>query len=106
MEYVMSGSSVIGRVPGRSFGGHRHAGVLGALGGFAFHLAKAVAREYRLRRDMRRLEGLSDYLLSDIGLSRGAIEGAVRHGRPLRKIERPSARPSFDLPASSWIEWR
>jgi uncharacterized protein YjiS (DUF1127 family) len=86
----MSVSSVIGRVPRHWFGGRRHAGVLGTLGGFAFHLAKAVAHEYRLRRDMRRLEGLSDSLLSDIGLSRGAIEGAVRHGRPLRRAERPS----------------
>jgi len=42
----------------------------------------AIAREVRLRRDMRRLEGLDETMLSDIGISRGEIGFAVRCGRP------------------------
>jgi uncharacterized protein YjiS (DUF1127 family) len=97
----MSLPSVIGRVPEHSTGGRRHAAVLGAVGSFVCWLAEAVAREYRLRRDMRRLEGLSDFLLSDIGLSRGAIEGAVRYGRPPRRSERPSPTPGHVLPPAT-----
>jgi uncharacterized protein YjiS (DUF1127 family) len=37
-----------------------------------------IAGEIRARRDMRKLEALSDEDLRDIGLSRGMIEGAVR----------------------------
>jgi uncharacterized protein YjiS (DUF1127 family) len=37
-----------------------------------------IAGEIRARRDMRRLEALSDEGLRDIGLSRGMIDGAVR----------------------------
>ena len=37
-----------------------------------------IAGEIRARRDMRKLEALSDESLRDIGLSRGMIEGAVR----------------------------
>ena len=38
--------------------------------------------EYRLRRDRRLLEGFGERELSDIGIGRGQIDGAVRHGRP------------------------
>ena len=46
-------------------------------------LAAAVAREIRARHDLARLQSLDDTMLHDIGLSRGEIEHAVRHGRPL-----------------------
>jgi uncharacterized protein YjiS (DUF1127 family) len=45
--------------------------------------AAAVAREVRARHDLVRLQSLDDAMLHDIGLSRGEIEHAVRHGRPL-----------------------
>ena len=38
-------------------------------------------REVQLRRATRRLEGLDDRMLGDIGLGRADIEGAVRNGR-------------------------
>lgn len=38
-------------------------------------------REVQLRRATRRLEGLDDRMLGDIGIGRADIEGAVRHGR-------------------------
>jgi uncharacterized protein YjiS (DUF1127 family) len=41
----------------------------------------AIAQEIRLRRDLRRLQGLDDAMLRDIGLGRGELEDAVRHGR-------------------------
>ena len=37
-----------------------------------------AANEIRVRRTMRTLQGLSDQDLSDIGLSRGMLEGAAR----------------------------
>jgi len=41
----------------------------------------AIAREIRIRRDLRRLQGFDDAMLHDIGLARGGLEEAVRHGR-------------------------
>ena len=41
----------------------------------------AMAREIRLRRDLRSLQSLDDVMLQDIGLGRGELEDAVRHGR-------------------------
>jgi uncharacterized protein YjiS (DUF1127 family) len=38
-------------------------------------------REVQLRRATRRLEGLDDRMLGDIGIGRADIEGVVRHGR-------------------------
>ena len=37
-----------------------------------------LAREIRIRNDLRRLGAFDDAALSDIGVSRGGIEGAVR----------------------------
>jgi len=45
---------------------------------FASMLAWA-AKEFRIRRTRRILQGLSDEDLRDIGLSRGMIESAARH---------------------------
>ena len=39
-----------------------------------------LVRAYRARRQARHLEGLSDHLLTDIGISRDEIRGAVRWG--------------------------
>ena len=47
-------------------------------------LAAAIGREVHLRHDLAILQSLDDAMLNDIGLSRGEIDGAVRHGRFLR----------------------
>jgi uncharacterized protein YjiS (DUF1127 family) len=44
-------------------------------------MAEAVRREVRVRHDLATLQSLDDAMLHDIGLSRGEIEYAVRHGR-------------------------
>ena len=41
-----------------------------------------IAREVRIRRDMRLLAEMDDAMLRDVGLDRTQIEPAVRHGRP------------------------
>ena len=43
--------------------------------------AASLAREIRIRRDLRRLSGLNDAMLRDIGIARGGLESAVRFGR-------------------------
>lgn len=53
-----------------------------ACSGFLARLLEAVAREIRIRRDMRLLASLDDAALHDIGLARSGVEDAVRHGRP------------------------
>jgi uncharacterized protein YjiS (DUF1127 family) len=45
------------------------------------YLITSVRRWHRVRRDSRQLMALSDHMLQDLGLSRGAIERAVRTGR-------------------------
>ena len=40
-----------------------------------------IDREWRIARDIGRLEEMSDDELRDIGLTRGDIAHAVRHGR-------------------------
>lgn len=42
----------------------------------------ALLKEWRYRSDIHKLQSLSDRQLSDIGLSRGRIEDAVRGGAP------------------------
>jgi len=44
-------------------------------------LVALIARELRVRRDMRRLAELDDTMLRDIGIARTEIERAVRIGR-------------------------
>lgn len=59
-----------------------------ALGSFAGHTVRRLAgvlataaSEWQARRDMRALGGFDDAMLHDLGMDRGAIEDAVRHGR-------------------------
>jgi hypothetical protein len=40
-----------------------------------------LAREIQFRHDMRRLASFDDTMLHDVGLARGGIEDAIRHGR-------------------------
>ena len=54
-------------------------------GGFAARLTAIFQRFVRWRAErnaIRRMSHLSDALLKDMGLSRGEIPDAVRHGRP------------------------
>ena len=44
-------------------------------------LTRGFERGGQLHRDIRRLSAMDDRMLSDIGISRGDIERAVRHGR-------------------------
>ena len=44
-------------------------------------LLGAVVREIHLRRALREVGALDDAALLDMGISRGGIEDAVRHGR-------------------------
>lgn len=46
--------------------------------GFLRRAWTLLGRELRLRRDLQHLERLDDAELADLGLTRGAIEGAVR----------------------------
>jgi uncharacterized protein YjiS (DUF1127 family) len=56
-------------------------GWLGILARSAMKVARQLAAESRLRRDIRTLQQLHDRELSDMGLGRGEIERVVRHGR-------------------------
>ena len=49
-------------------------------------LVRDLATKWVLRRAMRELHRLDDRTLADIGLTRGEIESAVRHGLPTRKL--------------------
>jgi uncharacterized protein YjiS (DUF1127 family) len=43
--------------------------------------ARRVGRWLKIREDRRALQAMPDYLLSDIGISRGEIEAATQYGR-------------------------
>ena len=75
-------------------------------------LAGALLAEWQLRRDLAHLQSLDGRALHDIGLTRGSLEGAVRHGRgrhwqprtepgePIRELAEWPVMPI------SWTEWR
>jgi uncharacterized protein YjiS (DUF1127 family) len=44
-------------------------------------LIRAVATEWRIRRDLRELMALNDHMLKDIGVSRAQVAHAARFGR-------------------------
>ena len=44
-------------------------------------LIAATGREWRIRRDLRRLAAMDDRMLKDIGLGRCEVEYRVRYGR-------------------------
>jgi len=71
------------------------AGWLGILARNAAMLTRQLATEWRLRRDINMLRQLHDRDLSDMGLGRGEIERAVRHGRR----PRASSRAPYPLAA-------
>lgn len=54
-------------------------------------IARVMRKELRLRRDERMLMAMSDHELSDMGIGRGQVRGAVREGR------RSSFRSSTDF---------
>lgn len=47
----------------------------------ALVVTRRVRRHFRVRRDQRRLQAMPDYLLADLGISRGQIEAATALGR-------------------------
>jgi uncharacterized protein YjiS (DUF1127 family) len=69
----------------------------------------ALLREVRARRSLRDLDSLDDSMLHDLGLGRGELEHAVRHGRErydvMQGLElyRPDHRAAR---LSSSTEWR
>jgi uncharacterized protein YjiS (DUF1127 family) len=65
-----------------------------------------LVREWQTARDLRRLSGMSDAMLHDIGVSRGAIEAAVRYGRDATAAPRAPSCAASRLPASAATEWR
>jgi uncharacterized protein YjiS (DUF1127 family) len=66
------------RIRGRT--GLSRRGLAGLLR-FVFVLTGWVARELRVRRDMRKLAEFDDFMLRDIGIARTDLEGSVRNGR-------------------------
>jgi uncharacterized protein YjiS (DUF1127 family) len=60
--------------------------------GAALH---ALASWWRARRDATRLSGYPDRMLKDIGMARGGIEWAVRHGRDEDAEDRPAKDPIY-----------
>ncbi len=44
---------------------------------------KAASHSVAMRRARRELLALPDFMLADLGIARGEIASAVRHGRPI-----------------------
>jgi uncharacterized protein YjiS (DUF1127 family) len=77
--------------------------------GMLLTVLAALSQRLRMRRDLHDLLSLDDAALHDIGLSRGGIEHAVRHGRretPSRSASACRTGPRASVPPSSWTEWR
>jgi|SRR5262245_1150402 len=60
---------------------------LSSLAARGAKLARALANERRLRRDIRTLRQFGDSALRDMGVARGEIEHVVRHGRPWHTMD-------------------
>lgn len=65
----------------RPTGAQARAAVVNPLVALAVRLARAITADFAVRRSIRRLSGLSDYGLHDIGLTRGDVDRVVRPGR-------------------------
>ena len=71
-----------------------------------------VKRELAIRDDLHALEAMNDAGLADLGISRGGLDGAVRHGRPplahtsVTGDGSASDTSSVALPADVTTEWR
>lgn len=68
--------------------GDHHAGWAAALRHRVAQLWVALRRERAIARAAAKLSTLSDRELRDIGIKRGSIAFAVRHGRDLKALER------------------
>jgi uncharacterized protein YjiS (DUF1127 family) len=78
-----------------------------ALGPRFRAIVALFAAEWRIRRDLAQLQALDARGLRDIGLTRGSLEGAVRHGgRGIAAPEPIPTLPEEHLIPSSWTEWR
>jgi uncharacterized protein YjiS (DUF1127 family) len=86
------------RAPARMAVGARFGALLRTMMAF-------LAAEWRARRDLAQLQAMDARALHDIGLTRGSLEGAIRHGSrgPAPSGPAPAERPR--LP-SSLTEWR
>jgi uncharacterized protein YjiS (DUF1127 family) len=56
-------------------------GLAGIVIRIAAWIARAMADELRIRRDMRQLMAMDENMLKDIGLTRADIGSALRYGR-------------------------
>lgn len=70
---------------------------LAAVAGSLAATVTQLIKEWRYRSDIHKLHALSDRQLSDIGLTRGRIEAAVR-GDTAREVARTSAIRSLSHP--------
>ncbi len=66
----------------------------------------AVAREIRIRRDMRLLASFDDAALHDIGLVRGGMEDVVRHGRENGQSASGQTLIDARIMPAAFTEWR
>jgi uncharacterized protein YjiS (DUF1127 family) len=76
---------------------------------FLARLIAAIAREVRIRRDMRTLSSFDDAMLHDIGLGRSGLEEAIRHGRwnqDLTASDVPADLTGTTVRPLSLTEWR
>ena len=55
--------------------------VVGVVTWLVAWFAAAIAAELRIRRDLRQLQAMDDWMLNDIGLTRADIGTAVRYGQ-------------------------
>lgn len=74
--------------------------------GFVVRLLSLIVEEIRIHRSMRQLASLDDTMLRDIGLDRGAVEDAVRHGRYSADGTIVTTRAPRAVLPSSLTDWR
>jgi uncharacterized protein YjiS (DUF1127 family) len=68
---------------------------LATVAGALLSTAGALLKEWHYRSDIHKLQSLSDRQLSDIGLSRGRIEDAVRGGAPREPMRNGTLSSQF-----------